>query len=368
MDLAALHQAIRGTAVERVSVTHGALRLARPLQTSAGRFDTREISIVRVESSDGAFGYGESAPLPDWGTETAAESRQELDALSKAAKTTGGALLEAVDGPAARFAIETALLDLVARQRSIPLRRLLNPEESREVVPVNATLGLLPPPEIRRRAAELVREGYRCIKLKVGDPNPSADIARIRAARASGATIRIDANGAWTADEAIEFLTRVGADIELEYCEQPVPAEPSDLLGRVASSVRVPIAADESCHPWPRPLDVIELRCADVLILKPMVMGGLLRCLEIFESATRHEMSVVFTSSIDSAIGRAAVANMVAALPEPQHGYVPIHHGLATGEWFERDVAELPIERGQIILPDGPGIGVWPLLNALEPI
>jgi o-succinylbenzoate synthase len=366
MDLRRLRETIRSVSVSSVAVTHGSLELARPLVTSRGAFTNREVSIIRVETPDGAFGYGEAAPLEGWGTESAQEVRERLDAIAASPGDTGAQLMEGVEAPATRFGLEVALLDLVAREGGVSLRRLLNPEAPLERVPVNATLGMAPPPEIRRDAIRLMREGFRCIKLKVGDANSAADIARIRAAKASGATIRIDANGAWSEAEAIEFLTRIGSDVEIEYCEQPVPPDPPEVMGRVAASTRVPIAADESCHPWPKPLDVIELRSADVLVLKPMVIGGLLRCIELWERATRHEMSVVFTSSIDSAIGRCAVAQMVAALPQPEHGYAPIHHGLATGDWFVRDVADLEIERGQIVLPDGPGLGIWPLLNAIK--
>lgn len=366
MLTSSLRETIGRIEVTSIDVTHGGLRLEKPLRTAGGDFDRREISVVRIESEDGVFGYGEAATLPDWGTETLEEARTCLNSLANHPPLLGRDLLEKAHGPTCHFALETALLDLVARQRGVSLRALLNPDHHVRRVPVNATIGGGPAKLVREQAAGLFQQGFDCIKVKVGMVTHDEDIARVRAAGASGARIRIDANGAWGVDEAISFLERLTAEVELEYCEQPVPADPPELLGQVASSVSVPIAADESAHPWPKPLDIIELRSADVLIIKPMVIGSILRCIDIWDRAVRQEMSVVFTSSIDGAIGRCAVAQMVASLEIPARGNSPLHHGLATGSLFERDIGELPIEAGRIVLPESPGLGIWPLMNAIE--
>jgi L-alanine-DL-glutamate epimerase-like enolase superfamily enzyme len=247
---------------------------------------------------------------------------------------------------AARHAIELALLDLVASARGVPLRVLLS-ADARARVRASALIA-------GDDAAEAVARGFNTLKLKVGGQSLETDLERVKAIRASvgrGPRLRIDPNGAWSEPEAIRSLQAL-ARFDLELCEQPV-LDPDAML-RVRGEVRVPIAADESLA-LPSWRHALAAGNVDVLVLKPMVLGGVLPALDIAREAHHHEVGAYVTSSIDGEIARAGAAHLAAAIPQTAWA-----HGLATGELL-RDPGQAPWlvpERGEIVLPDAPGLGL----------
>jgi len=126
-------------------------------------------------------------------------------------------------------------------------------------------------------------------------------------------------------------------------------------LRRLRESVGVPIAADEDVTSIDAARKVLDLEAASVLVLKPMVLGGLLRTRRIVELAAERGVSVVVTTTIDSGIGTAAALHLAATLPESGLAF-----GLATGDLLEGDIAEpaLVVRKGEMELPAGPGLGV----------
>ena len=98
----------------------------------------------------------------------------------------------------------------------------------------------------------------------------------------------------------------------------------------------------------------------DVLVLKPMVLGGLRCTMKLARSAQEAGLRVVLTSSIDSALGRASAAHLAAALD------LDIPCGLATGAFFESDVAVDVIRDAHYMLPDAPGLGIIPDFSGVE--
>src|SRR5207302_9332350 len=120
------------------------------------------------------------------------------------------------DGPRqARTAEEMARLDLEARRAGRPLG-----EPGAEAIAVNRTLAAGPPEEVARLAAEGVREGYSCFKVKVGLPDDAERVAAVRAAIGPWPALRIDANGAWTVDQAVAAIEALSLH-DLELVEQP---------------------------------------------------------------------------------------------------------------------------------------------------
>jgi o-succinylbenzoate synthase len=206
------------------------------------------------------------------------------------------------------------------------------PAPVRDVVPVNATVPVVPP----AAAHELVRRsGCATAKVKVADPGTELadDLARVEAVRdALGASgkVRIDANGAWdvaTAVAAITALDRAAGG--LEYVEQPC-AMVEDLAA-VRRRVSVPIAADESIRRAEDPYRVRDLRAADIAVLKVQPLGGVRACLRIAEDIG---MPVVVSSALETSLGLAAGVALAAALPSLEHAC-----GLATRALLIADVA-----------------------------
>lgn len=204
------------------------------------------------------------------------------------------------------------------------------PTPLREHIPVNCTIPAVGPQD----AARLVRSssGCRTAKVKVAEPGqgPSDDLARVEAVRdALGpeGSVRVDANGAWSVDEAVRCIKSLSR-FELEYVEQPCATV--DGLARVRRRVDVPIAADESIRVAEDPLRVKRLDAADIAVLKVQPLGGVRACLRIAELIG---LPVVVSSAVETSVGIAAGVALAAALPE-----LPYACGLATVQLLRRDV------------------------------
>ena len=313
-----LRTAVRGVA-ERVGFV---IRLAEP-------------------GAPGRVGLGEAAIAPEVGTESFEQAERalqrpplrmdELDALSGT--------------PAARHGIELALLDLAAQREGVPLARMLAPGAplTFEVSALLVSPGMA---DLAREARRAVEDGFRTLKLKVSAGDAWARAAVVRDAAGPQVLLRLDANGAWTTEEALRLLQEL-RPLGIELCEQPT----RDLLGLAGAAVT--IAADELCVSEPDS----ALERARAVVLKPMALGGVLPALRLAARARARGIGTLVTSSLDGAIARAGAAHLAAALLA--HGPQPAA-GLATGALLLEDLCEdlLAPRRGSITIPAVPGLGL----------
>lgn len=308
-----------------------AIAFRDPVATGAGAWSVRRGAWLRLEHEDGRVGLGEAAPLA------------QLDSAA--------ALAQAIaSGPCRDAAFDLATLDLDAQRYGRPAAFLLS-ESPRQRVAVNALLFQAGVEAVAAEAARARDAGFRTVKLKVAAAPPEVDIARIRAVRervGAQVAIRIDANGAWDEDTALAVLRAVEA-CDIEYVEDPVAGDARP----VGRRTNIPVAAD------PRTLDegrrILHERGADVLVLKPMALGGVRPTRELAVAAIEAGLGVVITSVFDTAVGVAGALHLAASLPGPEGA-----HGLATvGLLEEAPVAGLdPPHGGEMVVPPGPGLGV----------
>jgi o-succinylbenzoate synthase len=210
------------------------------------------------------------------------------------------------------------------------------------------------------RAAALTREalaaGARTLKLKVGGGSLAEDLARVRAVREAagdGIAIRLDANQAWSEEEAVTALAALRV-YEIEYVEQPVAASNLAALARLRRDAGVLVAADESICDLRAARRVLDAKAADLLVVKPMVLGGLYAARQVAALAAERGVPVVVTSLVESAVGRTGALHLAASLGATRHA-----HGIATGGLLAEDVADAPaMEQGWVRLPPGPGLGI----------
>ena len=223
-------------------------------------------------------------------------------------------------------------------------------------VPVNATIGARAPEDIRTAGARARTDGYPAVKLKVGvEETLEAERLRVAAAREAlgpEVRLRLDANGAWTVAEALAMLA-VLERYDLEWVEQPV----ADVAGLAAvrRETRVRIAADESVGDAASARALLQADAADLLILKPMSLGGLRPAAEIAQFARSAGAAAVITTTIDAGIGTAAALQLAATLPAPAPAC-----GIATASLLAADLVRRSplIEEGTMRLPEAPGLGV----------
>jgi len=208
------------------------------------------------------------------------------------------------------------------------------PAPVRDRVPVNTTVPAVGP----EQAHAMVRaSGCTTAKVKVAEAGQTLDddIARVEAVRDAlgpAGRIRVDANAAWSLDDAAEALQSLNK-FDLEYAEQPVAS--LDDMAALRRRVDVLLAADESVRRAEDPLRIKGLDAADIVVLKVQPLGGVRRCLDVAEACG---LPVVVSSAVETSVGIAAGVALAAALPE-----LPYACGLGTVSLLDGDVTTDPL-------------------------
>ena len=345
--------------IERAEVIPYALRFREPYVTARGRIDRREMVLLRLTADDGTAGLGEAVPLALRGDAPLGEVAAALDRAGSMLSGSDvepdlrwvGSTLVALEAggplhPAARAGLEVALADLAAKRAQVPLWRFLSGERAHPVA-VNATLAAGRPETVATHAAERVANGFRTLKLKLGVARELdlAVVAAVRDACGESVRIRVDANAAWSIDEATEMLDAL-APLGLELVEQPV--EGLEAMAELRRRTRARLAADESVTSRETADRALELGACEAVTVKLSKVGGLTPALGI-----ARRIPVYLSSALDGPVGIAAAAHVAALNPGP------FAHGLATLELFAESIGEGPdIVDGTIVLGDEPGIGV----------
>ena len=285
-----------------------------------------------------AVGLGEAAPLPG-------VSRDTLDDAHRAAATLAARLplglddhpraiaqlaATLTDAPAARFAIESALLATLAARSARALSELLA-TTSTGARRAPGTPGALRSADVvdDPEAARDARAGV--LKIKVG-PELARELARVRAiaAAAPGARLRLDANRTWPRAAALDHLAAF-ADLPIDFVEEPCP----DAIALLDQPLALPIALDESLADL-APDALAAALCAPglgALILKPTLLGGFAACLDLAHRARAAGKPAIVTHALEGPIGTAACIELARAVTRdapasPAMGLAP-HPALA---------------------------------------
>ncbi len=333
----------------RITWERHELKLRNPFRLSYGVSDTRHAFVLRLE--DGS-GYGEGTIPPYYGV-----AEEDMTACWARAAARNDpfpddpAEIEAwvgKDGPApARCALDLALHDRIARQRGLPLYRLLDLPKPKPR-PTSFTIAIAEPEEMAQMARQIA--SYPIIKVKLGSDDDRARLGAIRAARPD-VRLRVDANAGWSREDALDLLRPLEA-FDLELIEQPLEKHDHEGMGLLQKQTRLPIVADESVQTLE---DVESLARAGVhgINLKLMKVGGLSIGLRILRRAQTLGLRVMLGCMVETSLGTTAMAHL---------------GGLA--EWLDLDAPMLitndPFNGVQydqnavLTIPDRPGIGAEP--------
>ena len=335
----------------RITIQPRTVRFSAPLRTSYGELIERELLELTLEGADGIPGRGEAAPLEPYDGVSTARAWAALDAyrplLEAGDALGGGELLDACrvvdDLPHALAAVDMALWDRAGRRAGRPVAALLS-DAVLERVPVNATIGAQDRAGAAASAHAARRAGFRCVKLKVGIGDDAGRVAAVRAALGPQAQLRLDANGAWSVEEAVAAIEAL-APAGLELVEEPVHGLRA--LAEVRARVAVRIAMDESAaEPG-----ALASGAADAVCLKLARCGGisgLLACASLVRAAGAEPY---VASTFDGPLGIAAALHAAAALR------IEAACGLATlGLFADVDARGLVVCDGAIAVPRGPGL------------
>jgi o-succinylbenzoate synthase len=344
------------------------LPLREPFRTSMGTELRRWILLLRVVTPE-AEGWGECVALPDPGynaeyLDGAADviRRFLLPALAAHGDPEPAdiapALARVRGHRMAKATVEAALLDawLRARNRSCAAHLGATRTAVASGVSIGITDGI---PALLDTVAGHLDEGYRRIKLKI---EPGWDVEPVRAVRdrfGDDVLLQVDANAAYTLADA-EHLTALD-EFGLAMLEQPFAEEEIRDHAVLARRLRTPICLDESIVSARAAAEAIESGACAVVNIKPGRVGGLLESLRVHDVCVAAGIPAWCGGMLETGLGQAA--NLaVAALPgcTAPADITPSHR------YYDRDVtAPIRMADGYIAVPDGPGLGVEPLPDAL---
>ncbi|MBW2732065.1 MAG: o-succinylbenzoate synthase [Deltaproteobacteria bacterium] len=311
---------MKSVSLEQLSVEPYQLPLAQTAAERSVGCGQRQGLIVRVLFAGGSHALGDAAPLPGFSHETLAQTREALERVSKLLRGARfcsvediAEILAPLELPsAARHGIEQALLFSLAELHNVTPAILLGAADLPQSICTNALV------QTEDEASSAAAEGYRHLKLKVARGPLNADlarVARVRAAVGEEIELRLDANGRWSEDVARRALKEFES-FDIALIEQPVAQ--LGALARLQQEQGIPLAADELCRSPKDAQRIIDQEAAKVLVIKPMICGGLLAAREIARLAIIAGLDVIVTSSLESAIGCEAALQLAAALPAPR--------------------------------------------------
>lgn len=307
---------------------------------------------VRVVDRDGAEGWGEAAPSRYYG-ETADSALLAVQQFAPLLANADAWSMDAIErelektlrgNAAARCAVSAALHDLAARRLAVPLWKYWGLD--RAAAPRSSfTIGIAPD-EATLRARVREAAHYPILKIKLGS-SWDREVLRIVREEAPKAQLRVDANAAWTAKQALGMLDALHA-VGVDMLEQPLPPQDLDGLRFVRERAAIAVVADESClvaSDIPRLAGVV-----DGVNIKLAKCGSLREALRMIAVARAHDMRVMCGCMIETTLGIAAAAHFSPLLDDAD---------LDGAALLADDPFDGPgIPNGQVTLGDAPGLGV----------
>jgi len=325
------------------------LELRDTFRISRESSDQRNNVLVQIVDASGAEGIGESAPSPYYGQSAESVSQalakvtlQDIEDPFQLEEIHAALATQLANDRSALAAIDIAIHDLIGKRLGVPLFRWfgLDPDKC----PVTSfTIGIASLDEIRRKTEQAA--GYHVLKVKLGGDNDREIVSAMR--EISSVPLRVDANAAWTADEALENMKWM-VDQGVELVEQPLAKDDLDGYRRLTDASPLPIIADESAEV---PADVVRLRgCVHGINIKLNKCGGLREALKMIHIARAQDMQIMLGCFIESSIGISAAAHL-----SPLIDYADLDgHLLISNDPYEG----LSLDNGRVLPADEPGLGI----------
>jgi len=337
--------------------------LREPVTGVHGVTAVQQSVLVRVVADDGVEGWGDVDPTPGYTLESVDDIHVDVERLAAALRGADpfnvqralARMDETVAGAfEAKAAIEMALLDLEGHALGVPVHALLGGRLV-DQVPLNAWIGAVPPEQAAREATAWLARGFVTAKIKVAGPGPVGRerVAAVREAVGDRMALRVDFNESLTPDEAVPCI-RALEGYDLVLVEQPVPRDRIDALAEIRRKIGIPLMADESVTSPASLIEIIRREAADLVKVKAMKQGGLLRTRSMVDCAAAAGLRVVIGHGFGltlSTLAEATLAATSAAVLPGCEAVGPLK--------MAADVVDTPVDlgRGVIELPGGPGLG-----------
>ncbi|RLF22740.1 MAG: dipeptide epimerase [Thermoprotei archaeon] len=335
------------------------IELKKPFRIALGEEVKVRNLIVKLETSDGLIGFGEAAPSEKILGDNVDIALGTIKELSPHIVGSDPTYIEPLDkvvsrgkSSSARAALSIAIFDILGKHYGEPLYKLFG--GSRERVETDYTIGIKKPEEMAEEAKELVKRGFRVLKVKLGE-DPEVDLERIRLIReniGSATKIRVDANQGWSFKDAKRVIDELER-YDVEFVEQPLPAQRLDELASLRRQVSLPIMVDESVHTARDLIKVIREEAADMVNIKLMKAGSLREALKIAFIAESCGMKCMIGCMGETGIGILAGVHFACGVGQVE--YVDLDADLMLKEdILSIKTYDIPYR----IPPNRPGLGI----------
>lgn len=328
----------------KASYTPYTLHFKVPSGTSRGILTDKETYLVRVwddaDPDPDRFGVGECALFRGLGADDRPEYESVLQQVCREIDRYD--TLDLAAWSSIRFGVETALLDW--RHGG---RRVVYPSDfadGKRGITINGLIWMGDKRTMAARIEEKLAAGFSCIKLKIGaiDFDDECDLLAFIRRRYPREVIelRVDANGAFAPDRALEYLKRL-SDYDLHSIEQPIRAGQWEAMARLCETSPLPIALDEELigvNGAAEKRALLETVAPQYVVLKPSLVGGFTGTQEWIDAARVAGAGWWITSALESNVGLNAIAQFTATLP------VEMPQGLGTGALYTNNIPS-PLEQ-----------------------
>ncbi|MBL1229567.1 dipeptide epimerase [Enterococcus sp. BWB1-3] len=350
--------------ITEIKVTKKAVELKEPVTISLGTVTESISAVIEIETDEGIIGYGEGSPgilitgeTLDGTTECIKMFSQQLIGTDPTDIEKVHSIMNkiAAHAPSAKAAIDLACYDLLGKKTSMPVYKLVGGYDS--AVETDMTVGINSPEIMSKNAKRAVSQGFSVLKVKVGT-GMTSDIERIKAIREAVGNqikLRLDANQAWGAKEALQMIEKL-SEYNIELIEQPVKYHDIEGLAYVRTHSPVPIMSDESCFNAVEALRLIEKRAVDIVNIKLMKCGGIYEALKIVNICEAAGIECMIGCMIEeSNIGVTAAAHLAAGKKNITRADLDASFALRETEL----TGGVPLEpTPSIVLDNVPGLGL----------
>ena len=337
--------------------------LKAPVHGVHGVTTVQRSVLVRAAGDEGVEGYGNVDPMPGYSAMSATDVYDTVLGLVPA--LLGGdpfnlhRALAIMDRHVeerfeAKAAVEMALCDLKARALGLPVHSLLGGAVRTEVA-LNAWIGAVTPAQAACEAVEWLARGFTTAKIKVAGASDEGieRVAAVRAAVGGRMALRVDFNESLTLGEAAGFIRRL-KPYDLTLVEQPIPRAQIAGLAEIRRAVGIPLMADESVTGPATLIEIIKREAADIVKVKVMKQGGLLKTRRMVECAAAAGLRVVIGHGFGLALSTLAEAAVAATSLSVLPGCEAVGPLKMAGDVVGEP---LHLDSGVIRLSDAPGLG-----------
>lgn len=327
------------------------LKFKTPAGTSRGVLTNKDSYYLKLQSKENpsVFGIGEASPLQGLSVDNFDIFEEKIksvcDEINK--KNDMPEDLELNKFPAIEFALETAILDLEnGGQRKVVDTPFF---DSQFGIDINGLVWMSDKDNMRQQIKEKISQGFDCIKLKVGALNFQDELDLIKEVRKGFSEeqlqIRLDANGAFKNEEALEKLKRL-SEFDIHSIEQPIKQGQWGIMANLCKNSPIDIALDEELigvNTVSGKQLMLQIIKPQYLILKPTLLGGFQASQEWIEIAMEMGIDWWVTSALESNIGLNAISQWTSSFN------LDMYQGLGTGQLFENNIdCPLEIKEGKL--------------------